>query len=295
MGDKTGKEFEKLTQRVFAALHRQERVRNVNVQHDVSLTGISGIEHRVDVYWEFVAASLEHRVVVECKDLGRPVDLGVVNTLVGVLSDLPGQPRGVIVAKKGFQSGARELAQSRGITLYELREPEEADWDGFIARVAIDGVVYLPHFPETRFLLHESHADVPGIAGLQITGAAGTINFQREDGSILTTVADLLRDHLLKDAPKDPDEPQWREYTFSEPAFVGVDHFSLTRVRVRGFAAQVQLRVGARTRIEVRFDELVSLILKDVTKGDWVPLDARGEPLGQQLLRTIRSEEPDEK
>ena len=44
-----------------------------------------------------------------------------------------------------------------------------------------------------------------------------------------------------------------------------------------------------------RFDELVALILKDVTKGEWVPLDARGEPLGPQLPRTIKSDERDEK
>ncbi|MGO9838275.1 MAG: hypothetical protein ACLP1X_29185 [Polyangiaceae bacterium] len=35
--DKTGKEFERLTQRVFAALHRQENVRSVRVEHDVSI------------------------------------------------------------------------------------------------------------------------------------------------------------------------------------------------------------------------------------------------------------------
>jgi hypothetical protein len=295
MGDATGKEFERLTQRVFAALHRQENVRNVRVEHDVSLTGVTGVKHQVDVYWEFVAAGIDHRVVVECKDLGRPVDLGVVNTLLGVLSDLPGQPRGVIVAKSGFQSGATELAQSRGITLYELREPEDADWDGFIARVQINGVVYLPHLAETRFLLHESDADAPGVVGLKISGLTGKINFEREDGSVLTTVGDVLQDHLFKDAPKEPEDVQWREYDFSEPTFVRVEHPSLARVRVRGFAAQVQLRVGAMTRMEVRFDELVALILKDVTKGDWVPLNAQGEPLGQQLARTVKSDDPEDK
>ncbi len=295
MGNKTGKEFEKLTQRVFEALHRQENVRNVRVEHDVSLTGITGVEHQVDVYRKFVAAGIEHRVVVECKDLGRPADLGVVNTLLGVLSDLPGQPRGVIVAKNGFQSGARELAQSRGITLYELREPEDADWDGFIARIQINGVLYLPHLAETRFLLHESDADAPGVVGLKISGVTGQINFEREDGSVVTTVGDVLQDHLFKDAPKEPEEPQWREYDFSEPAFVRVEHPSLTRVQVRGFAAQVQLKIAATTRMEVRFDELVGLILKDVTKGDWVPLNAQGEPLGQQLPRTIKSDDAGDK
>jgi hypothetical protein len=41
---------------------------------------------------------------------------------LGVLADIPGQPRGIFVNENGFQKGALEVAKAHGIAAYEIRE-----------------------------------------------------------------------------------------------------------------------------------------------------------------------------
>jgi hypothetical protein len=43
-----------------------------------------------------------------------------VGAFQAVLHDIPGQPRGVMVSKSGFQEGAASLAKAAGILLYQL-------------------------------------------------------------------------------------------------------------------------------------------------------------------------------
>jgi len=124
MTTNTGKPYEKLTRRVFEALLAQQSVRNLRVEHDVKLKGITN-EHQVDVYWEFDAGGITYRTVVECKDWKEPVEQGVLFALHSVLQQLPGQPRGVVVARSGFQEGAQLFAKAHGIVLYELRAPRD--------------------------------------------------------------------------------------------------------------------------------------------------------------------------
>ena len=45
--------------------------------------------------------------------------------------------KGVIVSKEGFTSGAIALAKQRNISLVEMREPNDADWEGTIKTIHI--------------------------------------------------------------------------------------------------------------------------------------------------------------
>ena len=40
---------------------------------DKKIQGISGCEHQIDVYWEFIIAGIRHRVAVECKNYSDSV------------------------------------------------------------------------------------------------------------------------------------------------------------------------------------------------------------------------------
>jgi hypothetical protein len=53
------KDYERLTQAVYQTILSKEGYRNIEVQHDVSLTGHSGTTHQVDVFWRFKQASVE--------------------------------------------------------------------------------------------------------------------------------------------------------------------------------------------------------------------------------------------
>lgn len=78
------------------------------------LRGISGENYQIDVYYEFMRAGVHHRVIIECKDWQSPVKREVVNALESKLRDIPGVI-GVIIARNGYQSGAINFAQQKGI------------------------------------------------------------------------------------------------------------------------------------------------------------------------------------
>jgi hypothetical protein len=296
MTDSSGKGYEKLTQRVFEALHAQQNVRNIRVEHDITLHGIVSA-HQVDVYWEFESGGITYRTVVECKDWKQPVDQGTLFTLHTVLTDIQGQPRGVVVARNGFQEGARHFAEAHGIVLYELRAPKDEDWDGFITGVNITGQLLAPKLHEVQFPADQEwlakeweRLGIPANETITLSGVAGEIQIEREDGSTLTTVGDVIEDHLL---PTEIGPPEWREYVFLEPAYVVTNRSDLPRIRLRAARVRIELAMALKQEFQVRLDAFVALILKEVTKGTWTPLDAEGRPLEPGQPRPARLIESD--
>jgi len=131
----TGTGYEILVKQIFGQILCMDGLKNLRVEHNVKLDAITrgkngqALKRQIDVYWEFEAGGVVHKAVVQAKDLTRRITLGMVDTFKSVLDDLPGQPRGIMVTNVGFQSGAQEYAEARGIALYLLREPD-ASQDG---------------------------------------------------------------------------------------------------------------------------------------------------------------------
>jgi hypothetical protein len=118
------KDYELLTQAVYQAILSKEGHQNIEVEHDVELKGRSGATHQVDVYWRFKQAGVEHKVLVECKNYSRKINLGKIRDFQSVIQDL-GPCQGIMVTKSGYQSGVRTFARSNGIGLKLLRPPAE--------------------------------------------------------------------------------------------------------------------------------------------------------------------------
>ena len=117
---KQGSSYELLTQQVYQTLLDCEWPgKNIRVQHDIKLTGSSGQEHQIDIYWEYELAGVKSKVAIECKDYSKPLSIGKVRDFYGVLADLK-DVNGIIIASNGFQKGAKEYAKSWGINLKEL-------------------------------------------------------------------------------------------------------------------------------------------------------------------------------
>lgn len=126
-------EYERLTRSIYQAIVEAD-VNTVEVRHDEKVKGRSGVEHQVDVLWEFSLAGVKHKVLVECKNYSSNLTLEKVRNFYGVLSDV-GNCQGVMVTKTGFQSGAAQFGQFYGIGLKVLRAPTDADWEGLIETV----------------------------------------------------------------------------------------------------------------------------------------------------------------
>lgn len=107
-------------------------------------------------------------------------------------------------------------------------------------------------------------------------GVLGEMLIEREDGSHLTTVGDVVEAHLC---PKEIGPPEWREHLFEEPAYIATTLPSMPRLLLRGLRASVELVVGFTKNIEIKLEPLVGLILKEVTGGKFKMFDSEGKPL----------------
>ena len=71
-------EYEKFTQEVYQELVNTDVVKTTEVKHNIKLTGKSGQEHQIDVYWEYEIAGVGHKVAIECKNYNSAVPIGKV-------------------------------------------------------------------------------------------------------------------------------------------------------------------------------------------------------------------------
>lgn len=119
-------EYEKFTRELCERLALYKGLLSSSVQHNVKLRGKSGLNHQIDVYWEYNKDGIAHRVAIECKNYNQKVSIGRVRDFFGVVYDV-GNIRGIIACKKGYQDGAKRFADYYGISLMELRAPKDGE------------------------------------------------------------------------------------------------------------------------------------------------------------------------
>ena len=276
----TGIAYEVLTQEVFSRLHAQEGL-CANVERNVFLIGKSGARHQVDVTFTFEAAGVSYRTIVQCKDWGSPVKQGQVLEFRQVLDEIPGQPRGIIVSRSGFQDGARTVAGHHGIKLYELREPRDEDWDGLIRYVAIKMHLRAPHFDGVRLVLDEA-AIKEAAAALGLPGLEVNFSGHPEDAPVVFESGETcdLNDVLNRRVPKDVSSVQIR-HEFTEKVFVEVPGSPVLRLRVRALEATIQV-TELQQEMRVSVDHLIAYSFRDVLGGELRFLDKDGQGVGSK-------------
>ena len=122
----TNTEYEKFTRELCERLALYKGLLSSNVQHNVKLRGKSGLNHQIDVYWEYNKDGIVHRVAIECKNYSYGVSIGKVRDFYGVISDLD-NVKGIMVTTVGYQKGAKQYADHYGISLKELRAPRDGE------------------------------------------------------------------------------------------------------------------------------------------------------------------------
>ena len=110
---KPGTSLEKDVRHVYSYLLNM-RDEGVVVGNSVFMTGKSGVQHEIDVFYEFARVGIRHRVAIECKDWGRPVSKGQIQEFESKLRDI-GNITGVVISRNGYQSGAEDFAKYHDI------------------------------------------------------------------------------------------------------------------------------------------------------------------------------------
>lgn len=136
-------DYELLAREVYAEILQSEGMETVRVEHNVRIKGRSGQRHQIDVYWEFKAAGVTHRVAIECKNYTNPVSVGAVRNFSAALDDI-GNIQGIFITKIDYQEGAKRFAEHQGIALKKLRDPTEEELRdaGAPPKVVLRGHIY---------------------------------------------------------------------------------------------------------------------------------------------------------
>ena len=102
-----------------------ELFRSVGCSADIekNIEGARG-KHNIDVYVHFETLSFNCVWIIECKNWDSNVPKEKVLTLQSIVQDV-GADKGVIVSKKGFQSGAIRCAQHSNIILTNFDDLKE--------------------------------------------------------------------------------------------------------------------------------------------------------------------------
>lgn len=124
---KKSNEYEVLTTIIQKALSTLD---NVAIEHDKKIKDKDGIKRQIDVLIEYEIAPHigTQRIIVECKNHGRKVDIAKVGTFIDLVESVNAS-RGIYVSSAGFQAGAITKANGTNgkVLLHSLSEVNEKD------------------------------------------------------------------------------------------------------------------------------------------------------------------------
>ena len=145
------KEYEAVTAALYQAMGESSGITIVGFGSSCRVKGKSGSWYQIDVLTGQSNGLQTVRTAIECKYWQKRVTRNVVSNLITTIEDTNIE-KGVIVSKEGFTSGAIALAKQRNISLVEMREPNDADWEGKIK--IIHGILHMtsPEFYDVEFV-----------------------------------------------------------------------------------------------------------------------------------------------
>jgi Restriction endonuclease len=278
-------DYELLVREIFQHLLNQDFVPNVVVEHDVVKQGLR-TTHQIDVYWEFELGGIIYRTVVQAKNWAKAIDQGELLKFQSVLSDLPGQPRGIIVTARGYQEGALEVASRCGIKIYEFKEeaqpPLQLSYTGWAVvkpmgycntvsgepfAMVMDTEIVTPEFSNLKFNADAGwhQEDGRGIPSLpQVKFFPHEIEFYDADQRLLRTLREIYSD-LAKQVNSRGEINASEIYSFDGPTFMKAPSTS-SLIKVTSLSVEVTLKIEHQKRIW-RIGNVALFILKSLDDG----------------------------
>lgn len=269
----TGLPYERIVQSIFQAIVGQDRAKNIVVEHNVKLTGKSGEQHQIDVHWEFEVGGVSYKTLVSAKDWAGNVKKEQVLSFKTILDDIAGQPRGVIVAREGYQTGAEGFARHHGITLYVVRKPDDEFWEGRTKKLVLETQFYEPNYSRLGFVVDRTWLDAlqreRGRQEFQITfrGGSDQLFLFGESGQPRESIQDALR-RLFPILAFEAVSKHRETHAFSDAMYLGPLGGEVDRVRLASISADVEQTMTAEETVVFDGDVVVDYIIEDVLKDE---------------------------
>lgn len=272
-------QYELLTKQIYEQILTREGQRTITVQHNIPMMGRSGVDHQIDVFWEFKVAGVTHRVAIECKNYASSLTLEKTRNFFGVLHDI-GNCSGIMVTRTGYQSGAAAFAKYYGIALKLLRKPIDADWEGRISRISVCMHVRAPVSTEEQpiscglFLRPVSQEQEDRLkerqaAGVRLPTASPDLQFLDSSGAIKTDELRWWLPRQLK-AENHPDGGPYTENIPLEDHYIPFDSTNGSEL-IQVIGLKVDYHVATLETREFVSDakQAIEAILKDFETGEW--------------------------
>lgn len=131
------KTYEEVVKYIYEQLGKSSGVKILGYGASCKVDGKSGVSHQLDVLTEHSSGIHSYKTAIECKYWKDKVQKDTVTKLAEILGDAHIE-KGVVVSKSGFTDDAIAFAKYKNISLVELREPIDADWEGRIKDIEIN-------------------------------------------------------------------------------------------------------------------------------------------------------------
>lgn len=262
----TGHEYESLVEEVFKQLDEQTVVQTIEVTKNKILQGKT-TSHEIDIYWKFQFCGISYITIFQAKDWKNKVPQGAMLQFQAVLNDLPNQPRGIFVTRTGYQKGAIDVAKSNGIKIYELRKPNEKDWQGKIKTIicnihAIIPATKLKVIHDNEWLKAKLKELNINEINLEIEGDENKIYVCNEDKSVWKSLYDIKREES-KLLGKQEIHNKLKTIMFSENKYMKTTDEKIPYLKIKEIQVNLNQYIVEKN-IKIDGTRTVGYILKDL-------------------------------
>lgn len=148
-----GRIFEQIVSLVEQGLKTDE---NTIIKHDVSLTDLLGNKRQIDVYITSLVSDHEISIAIECRDYKKnKIKIDDIEAFDIKTRQLAINKR-IFVTNVGYQSGAVNAAEKRGIDLYTLSDLSPALVKSWLQIPGLQLINQLYNFTHVRFNLNKN-------------------------------------------------------------------------------------------------------------------------------------------
>ena len=187
------KRFEKLVAKL-----QKEISPDAEVTLDDNIVGRrSGAERQIDISVRRKIGQFDILVVIDCKDLSRPVDVKVVEEFLGLVDDV-GANKGSLVSSSGFSKAAKKRAKDAGVDIYKLVDAQNKEWHSY---VAVPCVCDFRGFGTGQFTIGGSKAILAELAQQDQTQISIHDKNHKLIGSPLTLLWDMWNRRQISEEP----------------------------------------------------------------------------------------------
>jgi hypothetical protein len=250
--------YEETVKNIYEVLGARNGVKIECYGNSCKCTGKSGLKHQIDVMTAHNDGIHCYKTSIECKYWEEKINKDIVMKVLEICRDC-NLHKGVIVSKMGFTPDAIKFAEYNGIGLVELREPLKQDIENRITEVNINIIPLIRNITRLDNIVHEEEDQ--NHTHFEINTSDSYYLFP--DGTH-QTIRHLVEDFFREiEEAKKFNELTEKIVSFPNDTYLQSPSPELS-LRVKSVYIQGILVTGSREKVEFRWEDRVSLIMKSI-------------------------------